>query len=154
MTKRQLAWPVFRELIEIETDACIEWPMCLDHGYGVATIEGRRVRVHRAALLARQAPPSPTALALHRPELCHNKACMNYRHLYWGDNFSNAADKLVDNTHLRGGRHPLAKLTEDDVREIRAAWKPGQTSALARRYGVSRALIYSVVQRWSWAWLT
>ncbi len=48
-----------------------------------------------------------------------------------------------------------AKLTEDDVRAIRATYVPGcrthGQSALARRYGVTQPLIGMIVRRELWA---
>jgi hypothetical protein len=53
----------------------------------------------------------------------------------------------------RGEAHPRAKLTEADVLEIRRLHREGAGGygALAERFGVSRSVIQSVVQRRSWA---
>ena len=47
-----------------------------------------------------------------------------------------------------GERHPGAKLSEDDVREIRAS--SGRSSDLAKRYGVTRCTVNQVRRRQTW----
>lgn len=52
---------------------------------------------------------------------------------------------------MRGSAHPNAKLTEVQVREIRAAAAAGERCpALAARYGVSSGLIWKIVRRIAW----
>lgn len=57
---------------------------------------------------------------------------------------------------LRGTEHPSHKLTEQDVREIRASYDPGWVGyrELAEQYGVSFQLIARVVNRTTWEWVT
>lgn len=55
--------------------------------------------------------------------------------------------QIVDNP--RGGmHHATAKLTEDDVREIRASTEPWYT--LADKYGVTKTTIYAAKHRLTW----
>lgn len=57
---------------------------------------------------------------------------------------------------LKGTQHPSHKLTEDAVREIRAAYEPGWITYrdLADQYGVSLQLIAKVVNGTAWGWVT
>jgi hypothetical protein len=54
---------------------------------------------------------------------------------------------------FKGTNNPRAKLTEDDVREIRRTFAAGELSSpkLAAKYGVSKPVILSVVHRKTWA---
>jgi hypothetical protein len=52
----------------------------------------------------------------------------------------------------RGEMGPRAKLTEKDVLEIKARYKPGIRNgvALAKEYGVKATTIYGIVKGKSW----
>ena len=56
----------------------------------------------------------------------------------------------------RGSSNTRSKITEDDVRLIRAEYTgaPGQMGALAARFGVSRSLISKIVFRRNWKHIT
>lgn len=92
--------------------------------------------------------------------LCDNPPCVNPAHLRSGtpsDNRQDCVGKGRDNRTLRvrGERSPHAKLTEDDVREIRRRVANGEAKrALAREFGVSDTLIRYVATRRAWRYLT
>lgn len=52
----------------------------------------------------------------------------------------------------RGETHGIAKLTEDDVRQIRVIYAAGGISqaALGRRYGVTQSAVKDIVRRINW----
>jgi hypothetical protein len=60
--------------------------------------------------------------------------------LHLGDRKSNAADSLRNGRHPTGDRHPIAKLSDEEVRQVRLA-RGERGSDLARIYGVHRSLI-------------
>jgi HNH endonuclease len=93
----------FEELVLIETDDCVVWPHGTDKGgYGVVRFDGFTRPVHRVALERHVGPPpTPEHKAAHGP--CHNRRCMNYRHLSWKTNAENLADKLRDGTLTSAG---------------------------------------------------
>ena len=84
---------------------------------------------------------------------CDNRLCCNPAHLFVGSSSDNIVDmwrkgrgKLV---HHRGEKHGCHKLTEQQVREIRAA--VGVTGlVLAQRYGVTQAAISLIRLRKKW----
>jgi hypothetical protein len=65
----------------------------------------------------------------------------------------NAEDCFKKGRNVRGVNHPLAKLSEAQVREIRTALDGGEfTQAfLAQQYGVDPALIGRIFHRRSWS---
>jgi hypothetical protein len=67
--------------------------------------------------------------------------------LCWGTREENIADRIRN-----GWRSPLAKLTDDDVREIRAICASGTMTSglLAAKFGVSRRTINHIVKMRSW----
>lgn len=96
-----------------------------------------------------------------RPEghdVCHRDGSRTNNHvpnLRYDTRAGNCADKLEHDTHQRGERNGRAKLTEDDVREIRAKYSTGDftQAELGAAYGVSAWNIHSIIRRKNWAWL-
>jgi len=133
----------FHRLRAIETDDCVEWPYAKARGYGYVLSEGRRWRTHRLALVL-ATDENPFDLdAAHGP--CHNRACMNVRHLSWKTRSQNALDMNRD------GTMPRAKLIEAQVIEILSSTEPRQV--LADRYGVAISTISSICTRKRWVHL-
>lgn len=87
-----------------------------------------------------------------RHAVCDTPLCVNAEHLLSGTHADNVADKVSRERQSRGGEHGLAKLTEEQVREIRRAYATGAWSQrrLARRFQVTQPNIQSIVNRNSW----
>ncbi len=70
--------------------------------------------------------------------------------LVWGTHTENMQDKTAHGTQLFGERNPAgrAKLTENDVKEIRAS--SATERALAAQYGVSQVSIHFIRTRKTW----
>lgn len=131
------------------SDECLVWPFAqFRDGYGVCHWNGRMDRAHRVVLeLSGHAPPSARSCALHS---CDRRECVNPRHLRWGSNVENGADASMRGRLPRGERHANAKLTEADVRLIRAAAAVETPRVMARRFGVSKAAVQHVVNGKTW----
>ena len=116
-------------------------------GYGSVTLDGVK-GAHRIALMLATGVDWPELCALHS---CDNPPCCNPDHLRWGTNADNQADKMARRRHAFGVKQHDAKLTEDDVRAIRAALSAGVRQCdLARQYGVTDVLIYYIRTRRIW----
>lgn len=134
-----------------DDDACIlDWPFSRDPFGYAQTWTGKTEKAHCVILGMTKGPRPPGYVARH---LCGNGhlGCIHPRHLEWGTVAQNHADMVAHGTSLRGSRHGFAKLTEDDVRAIRASTLSNK--ALASKYGVSATKIYQVINRKAWAWL-
>lgn len=108
------------------------------HGYGSATVAGKRVYVHRFFLALTKGPPTDEAPFAVRT--CRNRACCNPAHLYWAPK----SGRLDHRIHARAKTN--RKLSDDDVRDIRRRWAEGTPQArLAEEYEVSGTSIWSVV---------
>ena len=80
-----------------------------------------------------------------------NRANCKLSNLYWGTKKQNAADKVRHGTRTTGSKQTNSKLTENQVREIRAARRRGESlAALAKRFGISKARVSQIVLRQSW----
>jgi hypothetical protein len=57
-------------------------------------------------------------------------------------------------TTTRGERHPTAKLTSGDVKEIRALLAHGHSQvSIGRRFGVTDSCIWHIAHGTTWGWL-
>lgn len=124
------------------------------NGYGTVQACGKTRGAHREAYEAnRGAGAAAGLLVRHR---CDVKLCVNPAHLEIGTFADNNRDRDERGRQVtpRGVAHGSAKLTEDDVRTIRATYVPRSrefsTYALARRFGVCAELIGFIVRRKLW----
>lgn len=97
---------------------------------------------------------APTGvLVRHLDDNRHNNRPSN---LALGDNLANMRDAVLAGAftgdHARGELNVNAKLTEADIREIRAAYRAGEKQVpLARRFGVRQSTIWAIVRGKTWA---
>lgn len=139
--------------IASDTDDCILWPYGSVKGYAKVYDHARKQQSSASqAVLERTAgpKPSPDHVALHAPLVCNEPSCINPRHLRWGTALENQRDRLIDGTDLRGSRLSQAKLTERDVRQIRAELGKTTQADLGRRYGVTINAIWCIAHGRSW----
>jgi hypothetical protein len=105
--------------------------------------------VHHLVLEAFVGPRPDGQETRHGPGGALDNRLVNLR---WGTHVDNIrVDKERDGTVLFGERHPSAKLTEADVREIRRRRAEGEMmKVLAAEFGVDQANISAIVNRRSW----
>lgn len=134
------------------TDECMRWPFAYNsRGRAVMKVGDKQVRVHRYTCEEKNGPPpTPEHHAAHN---CGHDWCINPNHVRWATPSENNQDKLAHGTHNRGERHNLAKLTEDQVQEIRRLEGRESQSSLARRFGVSAWHVNSIQKHIAWSWL-
>lgn len=97
-------------------------------------------------------PPTP------KHEVCHRDGNRSNNHadnLYWGTRSENMRDAVAHGTRykpdVRGERHGMAKLTWEQVREIREACETGATQvSVASLYSVSYQTVSRIVRGDSW----
>jgi hypothetical protein len=135
---------------------CWEWRSACsarpdgDRSYGRFTIAGEHIYAHRFIYQFIHGPVPEDLVIRHR---CDNEPCVNPKHLLVGTVADNTRDKFERGRgpDRRGERHPLARLTEGDVIEIRRLRDMGWTQhALATRFSVSRGHIYRIVTHQGW----
>ncbi|MBI4916853.1 MAG: HNH endonuclease [Acidobacteria bacterium] len=141
----------------VKTAGCWLWTGAKNnHGYGQIRVNRANVLAHRVSWGLIHGTPPPG-------NLCHScdcPACVRPDHLFVGDQSSNMLDcaakgRLGVHRHpertARGSRQHLAKLTEADI-PIIFAMRSDRVSMLriARRFGVSRSAIASVLDGATW----
>jgi hypothetical protein len=130
---------------------CWVWTACRHrNGYGSVLYRSTCRAAHRVAFfLAHGRWPEPCAL--HH---CDNRACVNPEHLFEGTYADNAADREAKGRGRppRGERSSKAKLTAQQVRDIRANAALCRVTQieLGERYGVSHSTISVIVRRERW----
>jgi hypothetical protein len=137
-----------------KTDGCWEWQGARkSDGYGQVPRSGRLRAAHRLSWELTHGPLGADECVLHH---CDNPPCVRPDHLFIGDRRMNNADKLAKGragkSDQRGVHNPAARLTDDDVREVRRLGAVGLTHEdIAARKGVSRSLVTMILhgRRWS-----
>lgn len=142
----------FWELVDRRgPDECWPWLGGIDlpDGYGYfAGFARLKVRAHRFAYELEVGKIGPGRLVLHS---CDNPPCVNPAHLRLGSPADNIDDRRVRGRAPRGVNHHSAKLTEDQVREIRRRWTGGEKqTALAERFGITQSSISRIVRGQDW----
>jgi DNA-binding transcriptional regulator YiaG len=147
----RLKW--LKKAASIETDDCVVFPYKLvPTGYGAVVYNGESWLAHRLIMFWRDGPaPKDKPYVLHAPDVCHNRACVNYRHLRYGNAKDNAQDTHIDETQVRGSDVPGSKLTESEVRDIRAS--DLSFNDLAAMFNVTPGTISDIRRRVTWDWL-
>jgi hypothetical protein len=131
-----------------DSDECLLWPFSTTQkGYPHMYSAGRWKLVTRRVCEHFHGPaPSPRHHAAHSHR--ENKLCVNWRHLRWATPSENEQDKIAHGTYQFGERNPMAKLTAEQVIEIRGA--TGSHREIAERYGVGREAVSKIKRGERW----
>ena len=140
-------------------------------GYGIVQVRkkdrGRmKIRAHRASFMVYRGEIPDGLCVLHT---CDNPPCVNPDHLFLGTKLDNSQDMIrkgrqicvprektwaVRNPHLvvRGEASPEAKLTESQVRSLRAMYATGNFTfeALGVIFGIGHSSAVRAIKRQSW----
>ncbi len=140
-----------------KTDGCWLWTgYCNASGYGRMHVkvngESDQILTHRFSWELHNGLIPSGLLVCHH---CDNPPCVRPDHLFLGTDADNTADMM--RKHRRrstsprcGESHPMALLTADAVRVIRAERKITSVHDLATRYGVKVGTIYAVWEGVTW----
>lgn len=139
-------------------DDCWPWMAATDsYGYGKFGYDGQMTVSHRVAFYLSNGYFSPV-FTCHS---CDNPPCVNPKHLFEGTNQDNVDDSIAKGRKPRGEKHAAvtrygeqhgcAKLTAENVRNIRIAVQNGSTHrSQAEKYGVVRKAISLIISGKNW----
>ncbi|WP_196221923.1 NUMOD4 domain-containing protein [Burkholderia ubonensis] len=113
---------------------------------------GRSIQVHRLLALAFLPASTPDRYQVaHWDGDATNVAIGNLR---WATPVENSLDRHRHGTDSIGERNPMARLTAEQVREIRSAVKGGDgRKIVAVRYGIARQTVDDIVSGRRWGHL-
>lgn len=119
-------------------------------GYPVVRLtkdgKGKTCTVHTLVLLAFVGPKPPGQECRH---LNGNREDPRLCNLAWGLPIENTYDRIKHGTMPRGIKHHKAKLTEDQIRQIRKA--TGTHRSIGAKFGISTSLVSTIKSGKSWA---
>ncbi len=146
----------WENVIKAALDDCWLWTGTKGHhGYGMMSVGSKRdksrrnVFAHRLSYELHYGPIPSGAVIRHT---CDNPSCVNPGHLIVGSHQENMRDMVSRNRQTLGTKNPQARITADDVRQIRALAASGTIHAeIAPRFGITRSAVTMIVERKRWA---
>jgi hypothetical protein len=141
-------------VLPYQGDDCLIWPFKrLRNGYAWARRNGKSHNVLRLVCEDTLGqPPTPRHQAAHTCGKGY-MGCVNPKHGYWATPEENYADRARHGRTVRGEAISHAKLTEDQVYEIRSLAGTTHQYIIARRFGVSQSSISHILTGKSWKYL-
>lgn len=142
-------------VIRPELDACWLWMGSDDGGDGYGRFHAsrrRRIGSHKASWLIHFGEVRAGLQVCHK---CDNPPCVNPSHLFLGTNSDNQLDRIAKGRWRswdhKGSLHPMAKMDESRVIEMRRLKASLSADELALRYGIAKSTVYSILsgERWS-----
>jgi hypothetical protein len=125
---------------------CWLWTRSIDKdGYGIFWFKGNKTFAHRKSYQLHKGEIGLGLLVCHR---CDVTCCVNPAHLFLGTCKDNLQDAVSKKRFAVGTKNVKAKLTLNDVKNIRDSDRG--TLALAKAYGVDRHTISNVRSGRTW----
>lgn len=135
-------------------DACWNWTGAVSaNGYGSVCYNYKNFSTNNLTLKLTIGPPLDALRnnALHSCK--QNRKCCNPAHLSWGTKKkNNGEDKVRDGTMSQGESHGSSKLTELQIKEIRAKYATGKylQKELAEEYNMHLQSIKGIISHRTW----
>lgn len=147
-----LAERFFAQVSPEPTSGCWLWTGTANaDGYGAIKLRRKALKAHRVSWLLHFGDPKERQV-LHR---CDNPSCVNPDHLWLGTHLENMRDKVRKgrSSSMHGASNPRARLTAEQVLELRALYATGQWRQvdLASRFGLKQPQVSEIVRRTSWS---
>jgi hypothetical protein len=117
-------------------------------------LTGKNNRQFFAHRIAYERAKGPIPAGLYVCHTCDNPPCCNPAHLFVGSSRDNTRDMIQKGRSRVIGAHgetnPAHKLTENDVRMIRALYPRLSQVAIARRFRINQTIVSDIVRREIW----
>lgn len=131
-----------------KTNDCWIWTASIrKDGYGRIRVDGQTLKASRVAYYLTHG-----RWPIECMHTCDNPLCVNPRHLVNGTHRQNIQDMVNKKRHVLGERNGNAKLTEENVKQIRELSKLGTPRKnIAQQFKVSYVTITFIVTGRSWS---
>ncbi len=141
----------WNKTMTIPETGCIWWVGSTNtQGYGRINVNGKTTAAHRLSYELHNGAIPSGLWVLHA---CDNPSCVNIEHLFLGTHRDNVDDMVrkgrSPSGYFKGEKHPQAKITNEQAREI--AGLDGLHTDIAKAYGISFQTVYDIKigRRWS-----
>lgn len=146
---RTLEDAFWRRVLTRDIDQCWEFVGASSDGYGRISFQGRLYSAHRVSWQLHNGTDIPEGMVICHT--CDNPPCVNPRHLFLGTPADNVRDAISKGRISFGEKHPMAKLSADDVKEIRRLFSNGMSQVeIAKIYGKTQGAISNIIRRKIW----
>jgi hypothetical protein len=157
-SERSMLHKLTQMLSELRDDPSLPWDSypCLlwaeehlmPNGYGRLSVNRKNKYTHRTAWEITHGSIPEGLSVLHH---CDIKRCFRPCHLFVGTQLENMEDKVTKFRQANGERIHCAKLSSQQVLQIRELFIDGvRKQQLAERFGVTRYTIYRVLDGSTW----
>ncbi len=142
--------PFWERVNKDAPNGCWEWMGARSSaGYGQVRVQGKLNYAHRWALRLVGRDPAASEVVCHT---CDNPPCVNPEHLFTGTVKDNAVDAANKGRTTQGERNIHAKLTDEQVLEIRERHASGEhRREIAQAFGISADSVNRIASRRTWA---
>lgn len=124
---------------------CWVWTGACSNGYGFFGIKGISYKAHRVAYEMKHGPIPKGKLICHH---CDNRPCVRPSHLFIGTQKDNIKDAIQKGRMGKGEANGNSKLTEKQVKQIRADIRSERK--IASEYNVSKSAVHHIKSRDNW----
>ena len=136
------------------TNGCWEWTKSKNSdGYGQFVVcrngQASNISAHRVSYSIHYGSIPKGMNVCHK---CDNRICTNPDHLFLGTHQDNMDDKVSKGRQAKGVGAGRGKLSAFEVKKIRELYDTGDYTQiqLGSRFGISRGMVYRIVNRKSW----